>query len=101
MFSHFSLKVIPAMKNSRHTRKNNKRHAFPKCILDMKNITCLDLSVNNLQRLPDELWGLPLYELNLSHNPSLGRTLLSSLDEAAGCTTLKKLLLRNVTKGEA
>ena len=74
---------------------------LPKCVLDMSNTTCLDLSVNNLQRLPDELWRLPLHELNLSHNPSLGRTLLSALGEAARCTTLKKLLLRNVIKGEA
>ena len=61
----------------------------------------LDLSVNDLQHLPSELWRLPLIELNLSHNTSLGHVLLPALEEAAQCTHLKVLKIRDVeTTGE-
>ena len=68
----------------------------PQCVLDKDDTTSLDLSVNNLQRLPTTLWALPLRELDLSHNHSLGRLLLSVLAEAAGCTGLRSLWLRDM-----
>ena len=70
----------------------------PDSVLDMHETQCLDLSVNNLQRLPKGLWSLPLRELNLSHNRALGRALLLILQEAASCTGLEKLWLRDVSE---
>lgn len=70
----------------------------PDSVLDMDDTHCLDLSVNNLQRLPKGLWSLPLRELNLSHNRALGRALLLILKEAASCTGLEKLWLRDVSE---
>ena len=70
----------------------------PKSVLDMRETQTLDLSVNNLKRLPNTLWQLPLRELNLSHNPSLGRVLLSVLREAARCPHLTRLELRDVLR---
>ena len=64
----------------------------------MHETESLDLSVNNLQRLPKGLWTLPLRELNLSHNPGLGRVIKSILKEAAQCTDLTILRLRDVAR---
>jgi len=64
----------------------------------MPSTEWLDLSVNNLQRLPSEVWRLPLRELNLSHNQSLGRTLLKIIEQAAQCEKLEILRLRDVVK---
>ena len=73
----------------------------PNSVISMRQTECLDLSVNNLQRLPKQLWSLPLRELNLSYNHYLGRGMLRFLKEAGCCTTLKKLWLRDVsTTGE-
>ena len=71
------------------------------CVFEMGEVEHLDLSVNNLEQLPSQLWRLPLHELNLSHNSCLGRVLLPALEEAAQCTHLKTLKLRDVvTAGE-
>jgi len=69
---------------------------MPECVFEMGDTEVLDLSVNNLRRLPSKLWALPLRELNLSHNPCLGRVLLPALREAARCTSLEILELRDV-----
>ena len=69
---------------------------IPKYVIDLHNIEILDLSVNNLQRLPNELWNLPLRKLNLSHNPSLGRVLLLVFKGAARCVHLQELCLQDI-----
>ena len=59
-------------------------------------------AVNNLIRLPSDLWNLPLRTLDISQNPCLGRVLLSLLAEAARCVTLQELRLRAIMgKGAA
>ena len=68
----------------------------PKCVIDLVGTEILDLSVNNLKRLPSDLWNLPLHTLNVSYNPSLGRVLLLVLDGAARCKSLQQLRLRAV-----
>lgn len=75
-----------------------RKHLYlvPQNVLNMHNIEELDLSVNDLRVLPTELWDMPLRVLNLSHNPCLGRVLLSALKEAKRCTRLQSLLLRDV-----
>ena len=70
--------------------------SVPKCVLDLKDTEMLNLSVNNLQRLPSDLWNLPLRTVDLSYNPSLGQALLSVLKGAAKCVNLQKLHLRAV-----
>ena len=69
---------------------------IPKCILDLHDIELLDLSVNNLQRLPSDLWKMPLRTLNLSYNQRLGRVLVSVFKGAAQCLSLEELHLRAV-----
>ena len=69
----------------------------PQCVLDKDdNTASVDLSVNQLQRLPTELWKLSLQKLNLSHNHRLGCLLLSVLAGAAQCIHLRSLWLRDV-----
>ena len=68
----------------------------PKCVIDLVGTEILDLSVNNLKRLPNDLWNLPLHTLDVSYNPSLGRVLLLVLDGAARCKSLQQLRLRAV-----
>ena len=70
--------------------------SIPKCILDLHDIELLDLSVNNLQRLPSDLWKMPLRTLNLSYNQRLGRVLVSVFKGAAQCLSLEELHLRAV-----
>ena len=70
----------------------------PDSVLGMQETQRLDLSVNNLQRLPKGLWTLPLRELNLSHNPGLGRDILLILKGAARCTDLTILRLQDVAR---
>ena len=36
----------------------------PKCVIDLVGTEILDLSVNNLKRLPNDLWNLPLHTLD-------------------------------------
>ena len=78
------------------TDSNKDLSLVPKIVTDMENTAYLDLSVNNLKRLPAALWTLPLHKLDLSHNRYLGRALMSVLESAARCRTLKELLLRDI-----
>jgi len=75
--------------------------SVPKCVLDLQDTEMLNLSVNNLQRLPSDLWNLPLRTVDLSYNPCLGQALLSVFTGAAKCVSLQKLHLRAVVgKGQ-
>jgi len=95
-YVHAGQVLSTAAKLTRLDMSGNDLILVPNAVLSMRETQFLDLSVNNLMQLPKELWTLSLCELNLSHNPLLGRVLLSALREAAQCTQLSKLLLRDV-----
>ena len=63
-----------------------------------KNLKNLDLSKNNIFRFTNDLWELPLREINLSYNKPLGTKLVSILTAASKCITLNKILLRGMRK---
>ena len=96
---HKSQFLLEKAKEKQSTNLNMSRKDLslvPNSVLSMRETQHLDLSVNNLQQLPGELWTLPLTEINLSHNPGLGPVILPILQGASSCTSLKILRLQDV-----